>query len=325
MTTGSTVLGIGSYRPVQQVDNDVIAGRIGQNAEWIRSRSCIESRGHATAEETLEMMAAAAGMKAISHAGIQPGEIDSVIIASCTNLRPIPAVAPVVAHLVSADTAGAFDINSACAGFCYGLGIARALIASGSAGHVLLVGVDRMTDVVDPQDDNTAFLFGDGAGAVVLGPSPRQDIGPVIWGSDGGQAGVLSMTGSWNQLINDRTAPTPVLAMEGRSLQRWVRREVVAAAHRAMSAAGVDWSQLRAFVPHQANGRLIDILTSLLELPEEVVVAKDVVTSGNTSSASIPLALDHLLSLGTVGSGDVVLTVGFGAGLSYAAQVIHLP
>lgn len=323
--TGSTVLGIGSYRPVRRVGNDVVADRIGHDTEWIRSRSCIESRGHATDGETLEMMAAAAGRKAISHAGIQPSELDSVIIASCTNLRPIPAVAPVVAHLVSADTAGAFDLNSACAGFCYGLGVARALIATGSAGHVLLVGVDRMTDVVDPQDDNTAFLFGDGAGAVVLGPSDRQDIGPVVWGSDGGQAGVLSMTGSWNELINDRTVPTPVLAMQGRSLQRWVRREVVAAAHRAMSEAGVEWSRLRAFVPHQANGRLIDILTSLLELPEGVAVARDVVTAGNTSSASIPLALDHLLGSGTVHRGDIALTVGFGAGLSYAAQVIRLP
>ncbi|RSN55082.1 3-oxoacyl-ACP synthase [Amycolatopsis sp. WAC 04182] len=321
---GARLLGVGAYRPKREVGNVEVGEAIGVEPGWIEARSGFASRRFASSDETVEAMAVVAATDALIKAQLAATDIDVVIMATFTYLWQMPAAAPVIAHRLGTK-GGAFDLNAACAGFCYALAAARDFIRSGSARHVLVVAAERMTDVVDSHDKNTAFLFADGAGAAVVGPSEGADVGPVVWGCDGAQASVLTMTTSWADFAADPTAEQPYVRMDGQRLAQWIRREVVPAARRALDAAGVGWSDLRAFIPHQANARVVGILADVLGVPPEVVVAKDGVRSGNTSAASIPLAMHALLDQEQVASGDRALLIGFGAGASYAAQVVTLP
>ena len=194
------------------------------------------------------------------------------------------------------------------------MGLAADAVRGGSARHVLVIGSEKFTDILDPYDRGTAFLFGDGAGAAVVGAADEDGIGPVVWSSDGDQADVLR-TESY----------PPVLRMEGRAVYRWATTSVPDMARRAVAAAGLELSDLAAFVPHQANLRITDSLVKSLKLPPSVVVARDVVDSGNTSAASVPLALCRLVEEGQVRRGDPVLLLGFGAGLTAAGQVVRCP
>lgn len=321
---GARLLGIGVYRPRHEVGNAEVAEAIGVEPAWIEARSGFLSRRIAAPEETIEAMAVAAATEALSAAGLPAPDVDVVIVATFTHLRQMPAAAPVIAHGLGVRGA-AFDLNAACAGFCYALAVARDFIQSGSARHVVVVAVERMSDVVDPTDRNTAFLFADGAGAVVLGPSETPEVGPVVWGSDGGEASALTMTKSWADLVANPMQASPHVRMEGTRLARWIRRDVVPAARRALDAAEVTWKDVRAFIPHQANARIVDVLTDVLGVPPTVSVARDGIRSGNTSAATIPLAMHSLLDQGQVVRGDRALLIGFGAGASYAAQVVTLP
>jgi 3-oxoacyl-(acyl-carrier-protein) synthase III len=194
------------------------------------------------------------------------------------------------------------------------VGLAADSVRGGSAKHVLVIGSEKFTDILDPYDRGTAFLFGDGAGAAVVGVAEQDGIGPVVWSSDGDQADVLR-TESY----------PPLLRMEGRAVYRWATSSVPDMARRAVAAAGMELSDLKAFVPHQANLRITDSLVKSLKLPPSVVVARDVVDSGNTSAASVPLALCRLVEEGQVRRGDPVLLLGFGAGLTAAGQVVRCP
>ncbi|MFJ6658977.1 beta-ketoacyl-ACP synthase 3 [Streptomyces sp. NPDC091377] len=323
---GSRILGVGAYRPARLVPNSEVADAIRSSDDWIRRRSGIATRRHAAPDETVVEMAAAASLKALAQAGVAPETVDAVLLASMSHLEQSPPAAPRVAHRVGALAAGAVDIGAACAGFVHALATADSLIRSGNAGHVLVVGAERMTDIVDPTDRGTAFLFGDGAGAVVVGPADAPGIGPVVWGAEGDRHTAIAHCAPWPGQATPGPARTvPTLRMDGPAVFRWAVATVPGAARAALAAAGVTAHDLAAFVPHQANLRIIDASASALGLPDHVAVARDVVHTANTSAASVPLAMEELLARGAVPSRGLALLVGFGAGLSYAAQVVVLP
>ena len=320
------IMGVGSYQPARVVTNDEICTLIDSTDEWIRDRSGIIERRFAAADETVADMAVAAAGKAMAHSGVGTERVDAVILASVTHLMATPSAAVEVAHRLGLNRAPAFDISAACAGFCYGLSMAQDMVRSGSATHVLVIGVEKLTDIVDPTDRSTAFLFADGAGAAVVGPSASPAIGPAVWGSDGSQLDAITMSGRYEQL-RDPSAEVeyPHVVMQGQAVFRWAVYEMARVAQQALDAAGIDASELAAFIPHQANVRIIDAMVKALNLPDSVPVSRDIVHSGNTSAASIPIAMDRMLEAGEVASGGLALIIGFGAGLAYAAQVVELP
>ncbi|MGW5611092.1 beta-ketoacyl-ACP synthase 3 [Streptomyces sp. NPDC003753] len=321
--TGSRILGVGVYRPTRVVGNDEICARIDSSDEWIRRRSGIVTRHFAGPDETVITMAAEAARKAMAQAGTDPDDVGMVLLASMSFLEQAPAAAPRVARSLGM-RAGALDVNAACAGFCYALELAGTLVRTGEARNVLVIGSEKMSDIIDPEDRGSAFLFGDGAGAVVVGAADEPGIGPVVWGSEGEGHRLIAHDGSW---LDARHAPGtwPTLRMQGPEVFRWATRVVPGIARRALEAAGLDVTDLAAFIPHQANVRIIDSVAKALGLAPHTAVAKDLVRAGNTSAASIPLAMDDLLAQGRLTAGDPALLVGFGAGLTYAAQVVTLP
>ncbi|WP_435857362.1 beta-ketoacyl-ACP synthase III [Streptomyces tendae] len=321
--SGSRILGVGAYRPVRVVGNDEICTRIESSDEWIRRRSGIVTRRFAGPDETVISMAAEAARKAMAQSGTDPAEVDAVLLATMSFLEQAPAAAPRVAHLLGARTAGALDVSAACSGFCYALGLADSLVRSGDARHVVVVGSERMSDIIDPEDRSTAFLFGDGAGAVVVGPSEEPGISPVVWGSDGEQHHMIAHDHSWLDTRGDGLRP--YLRMAGPEVFRWATRVVPETSRQALAAAGLRATDLTAFIPHQANARIIDAAAKSLNLAPHTVIARDVVSAGNTSAASIPLAMENLLAQGALPSGAPALLVGFGAGLTHAAQIVTLP
>lgn len=322
---GSRILGVGAYRPNRLVSNEEVAAPIDSSDEWIRKRSGITTRRFAAEDESVVSMAAEASLKALAQAGVAPESVDTVLLASMSYLEQSPAGAPQVAHLIGAKEPGAMDVGAACAGFCYALATADALVRSGTSRHVVVVGSEKMSDIVSGTDRGTAFLFGDGAGAVVLGPSDEPGIGPVAWGSDGGKRELIAHDRSWLDVRDEPAGPWPTLRMAGPEVFRWAVATAPRVARRALDLAGLLPQDVAAFIPHQANGRIIDSVARELHLPEGVAVAREVVSVGNTSAASIPLAMEDLLNSVALPSGSPALLVGFGAGLVHAAQVVVLP
>jgi len=321
--TYSRMLGLGAYRPARVVTNDEICERIDSSDEWIRARSGIVSRRWAAQDETVVDMSVAAGGKALAQAGIAPEQIGCVLEATCTHPYQTPAAATEVADRLGCTPAPAFDISAACAGFCHALALGNDMIRSGSAEYVLVVGAEKLSAVTNPEDRGTAFIFGDGAGAVVLGPSDEPGVGPVVWGSDGSQSLAITQNASWHDLA---AAGQPgFLEMKGQQVFRWAVYEMVPVAQQALALAGVAVEDLDAFIPHQANMRITDAMVRALKLPDRVAVGRDIAEQGNTSAASIPLAMEQLIQSGQTKSGDTALLIGFGAGLSYAAQVVTIP
>ncbi|MCH0542032.1 ketoacyl-ACP synthase III [Streptomyces sp. MUM 203J] len=329
------ILGVGGYRPARVVPNEVILETIDSSDEWIRSRSGIATRHWASAEETVTAMSVEAAGKAIVDAGLTPDRIGAVVVATVSHFRQTPAVATEIAHQVGTDKAAAFDISAGCAGFGYGLTLAKGMVVEGSAEHVLVIGVERLSDLTDLEDRATAFLFGDGAGAVVVGPSDEPAIGPTVWGSEGDKSETIKQTVPWTdfrigdvaQLPLDERGGVkfPAITQEGQTVFRWAVFEMAKVAQQALDEAGISAADLDVFIPHQANMRIIDSMVKTLKLPEHVTVARDIETTGNTSAASIPLAMERLLATGQAKSGDTALVIGFGAGLVYAATVVTLP
>jgi 3-oxoacyl-[acyl-carrier-protein] synthase-3 len=319
----SRLYSVGGYRPARLVTNDEICEHIDSTDEWIRTRSGIATRRFAAPEETIQDMSVAAGGKAIAAAGITPEQVGTVIVASCTTINQIPAAGPEVAYRLGASNAAAFDINIACAGFCHGVAIGSDLIRGGSAEYVLVIGTEKFTDVVDPTDRSIAFIFGDGSGAAVLGPSDTPGIGPVVWGADGAQASAIEMDSDW---VSKATAgERAFLRMNGQQVFRWAAYEMAPVARRADEAAGLTFDDIDAFIPHQANMRITDAMVRALKLPGHIAIARDIVDSGNTSAASVPLAMETMVEKGEISSGATALLIGFGAGLSFAAQVVTIP
>jgi 3-oxoacyl-[acyl-carrier-protein] synthase-3 len=322
---GARILGLGSVQPENVVTNDDLAARVDTNDQWIRDRVGIQSRRIADPEAKLVDLAAAAGELAVKDSGLTPTDIDTVIVASCTMPNPIPNAAAQTAYKIGMSAPAAFDLNAACAGFCYALGTAADLVRAGSAHHVLVIGAEKLSDWLDWDDRSTAIIFADAAGATVVGPAASDDaigIGPVTWGSAGDMANAIEIR------HQGRSRAGGGLYQEGQAVFRWATTQIAPVALRAIELAGLTPADIDVFVPHQANLRIIEAVAKRLRkngAREDMVVADDIVHSGNTSSASIPMALDHLRAAGRARSGDVVLLVGFGAGLSYAAQVVVLP
>jgi 3-oxoacyl-[acyl-carrier-protein] synthase-3 len=322
-TSHARIWGVGGYRPERLVPNSEIVEAIDSTDEWIQERSGIRTRRIAGEHETVVSMSVAAAREAIERAGIESDQVDAVIVATVTHPYQTPAAAPLVAHELGL-TCVAFDISAACAGYCHGIALANDMVRGGSSRFVLVIGVERLSDFTDLGDRGTAFIFADGAGAAVVGPSDFPGIGPVVWGSDGGQWAMIKQTESWLQM-RDVGLDFPTITMQGQSVFRWAVFSMAPVALEAIEAAGITAADLDAFIPHQANMRIIDALIKRLKLPSDIPVARDIADMANTSAASIPLATERMLREGEAPSGGLALQLGFGAGLVYAAQVVVLP
>jgi 3-oxoacyl-[acyl-carrier-protein] synthase-3 len=293
--------------------NAELEQRLDTSDEWIRTRTGITERRVAGEGESVVDLGAEAGAKALAHAGVLPGEIDLVLVATSTLEFAMPQAAPQVAARLGSQ-AGGFDVGAACAGFCYALAAAADAIRAGTARQVLVVGVDRMTDILDPGDRGTVPIFGDGAGAVVVGASEENRIGPVVMASDGERSGLIA-----------RAADAPVLVMDGPAVFRWATTSLLPYARLACERAGITLADLDGLVAHQANVRIIDALARAMKLRPGAVIARDIVTTGNTSAGSIPLALEALVTQGDLPDGGRLLLIGFGSGLTVAGQVVSFP
>ncbi|MEW1958032.1 beta-ketoacyl-ACP synthase III [Kineococcus sp. NPDC059986] len=340
-TREARLLGVGAHRPPRVIDNEEVCTWIDSSDEWIQQRTGIRTRRWAAPDVSVVDMSEDAAAKALAQAGLTGSDVDAVILATVSHPYQTPAAAAVVAHRLGATPAAAFDVSAGCAGFCHGVALAADLVRGGTARNVVVVGAEKLSDFTDQHDRSTAFLFADGAGAVVIGRGEEAGVGPTVWGSDGGQAELIKSKFSWLELRAAQQADAalvaedpaevgdvdrwPYLEQQGQSVFRWAVWQMAPVAQAALDAAGVSAEDIDVFVPHQANARIIDAMVKQLKLPESVHVARDIVDMGNTSAASIPLALERAMADGDAPSGGLALLIGYGAGLSYAAQVVRLP
>jgi 3-oxoacyl-[acyl-carrier-protein] synthase-3 len=321
----AAILGIGAYRPSRVVPNADIIEAIDSSDEWIQQRSGIRERRLAAPHETVQLMSVEASRAALEDAGVDARQVDCVVVATVSHMLQTPAIATAIAHELGTDQAAAFDISAACAGFCHGVAMASDFVRSGSARHVLVIGVERLSDLTDSWDRGTAFIFADGAGAALVGPSDTPGIGPVVWGSDGEQFDLIRQREDWRDVIASDQPVMPHLVMQGNAVFRWASFAMAKIGQQALDRAGVTVDDLDCFVPHQANMRITDAMARAMKLPDTVRIARDIAEQGNTSAASIPLAIDRMRREGDARSGDTALLIAFGAGLAYAAQVVTLP
>ncbi|GAA3128702.1 beta-ketoacyl-ACP synthase III [Streptomyces rectiviolaceus] len=320
-TAGSRILSLAHHQPTRVLTNDELAAMVDTSDEWIRSRVGIATRHIAAQDESVADMAIGAAAKAVARAGVDSGDIDLVIVATCTAVDRMPSIAARVAHHLGVPAAAVFDLNAACAGFTYALATADQAIRGGGSSTALVIGADKMSDFLDWQDRSSCVIFGDGAGAAVVTATDgsRSDgIGPVVWGSQPqrGSAIVLGTSGP--------AGPPALFRQDGHVVYRWAVTSLAPVARQACERAGVAPADLAGVVTHQANLRIIEAVAKRLGATN-AVVARDVVDSGNTSAASVPLALSKLVERAEIPSGAPVLLLGFGAGLSYAAQVVGCP
>jgi 3-oxoacyl-[acyl-carrier-protein] synthase III len=312
---GSRIVSLGHYQPARLVTNDDLAAVVETNDEWIRDRVGIVTRRIAENETVADMASAAAG-KALAASGLSAADIDLVVVATCSSIDRCPNVATRVAQRLGIAAPGAMDVNTACSGFSYALATADHAIRAGATRNAIVIGSEKLSDITDWTDRSTCVLFGDAAGAAVVtaaADGEEPGIGPVVWGSVPERGDVLKIEG-WR----------PYIQQEGQAVFRWATTALAPLAIQACERAGVALTDIAAFVPHQANTRIIDGIVKRLGIPN-AVIAKDIVESGNTSAASVPLALSKLIERHEVPSGAPVLLFGFGGGLTYAGQVIRCP
>jgi 3-oxoacyl-[acyl-carrier-protein] synthase-3 len=306
------ILGLGEYRPDRVVTNDDLARILDTSDDWIRQRTGIAARRIAGEDDSVVAMATAAATKALADSGVDPARVDRVIVATCSMSKHVPGASAQVADAIGATGAGAYDVNAACAGFCYALSQASDAIRTGQSEYVVVAAAERLSDWLDWTDRSSAILFADGAGAAVVGPSDRPGIGPLVCGSDGSAADMIGMT-------DER-----LLRLDGPAVFRWATTEMGTAARKVCEAAGVQPDDLAAVVLHQANLRIINSIAKQLGAAN-AVIADDVTETGNTSAATVPLALARLRREGRVATGDLALTLAFGAGLTWAGSVVSVP
>ena len=314
---GSRISGLGHFRPDNVVTNDDLSQIMDTDDEWIRSRVGIAQRHFAGTDDTVVSMGARASAKAIAEAGIAPTDIDTVIVATCSQDSQVPHAATQIAGALGIHAPGSFDINAACAGFCYGIAAADQAIRAGSSCTVLVVGSEKLTAWTNPTDRATAIIFADGAGAAVVTKADVPEIGPVVWGCDEKNIEAIRVVGRHG-----------TFHQEGQTVFRWATTVIGPVAIRAAEAAGLALADIDVLATHQANLRIIDAVAKKIIAAgarPDIKVARDIITSGNTSSASIPMALDRMRDAGEISSGQVVLAVAFGAGLTYAGQVFLCP
>ncbi|MBQ0926076.1 beta-ketoacyl-ACP synthase III [Saccharopolyspora endophytica] len=313
---GTKLLGFGSTQGNRIVTNHDLAKLVDTNDEWVRQRVGIIHRRMGDEHQSVVNMAVESGAKAIADAGLTPSDVDQVIVATCTMPGGIPNAAAQVADQIGIKAKSAYDLNAACAGFVYALNTASDAVRAGSARNVLVIGSERFQEWMDWTDRSNLIIFADGAGATVVGASDEPQLGPGVLGSAGDLVDTIYLRE--NKYIHQ----------EGQSVFRWATTQIAPVAIEAVEAAGLQLSDIDVLVPHQANLRIVEAIGKKLQSKgarDDLVVARDIVYSGNTSSASIPLAIDHMRAAGEIPSGAVMLLVGFGAGLSYAAQVAICP
>ncbi|MFE3579541.1 beta-ketoacyl-ACP synthase III [Streptomyces vinaceus] len=312
--TGSRVVALGHYQPAKVITNEDLAAMVDTNDEWIRSRVGIKTRHMAGPDEPVDELAFHAAGKALAGAGLTPDDIDLVLVATSTAIDRSPNMAARVAAKLGMGAGPAvMDLNVVCSGFTHALATADHAIRAGSATRALVIGADKMTEITDWTDRTTCVLTGDGAGAAVVEACEDPGIGPVLWGSVPAMGHAVRIEGS-----------PPVFAQEGQSVYRWTTSQLPALARKVCEKAGTAPEELAAVVLHQANLRIIEPLAAKIGAVN-AVVARDVVDSGNTSAASIPMALSKLVQRGEIPTGAPVLLFGFGGNLSYAGQVIRCP
>lgn len=309
--TGAAIAGLGVAVPETVVANATIAARLGIDESWIVQRTGIHERRVAQPGERLFELAATAGNRALSAAGIAAADLDLILVATTSNEELMPGVSPRVAAALGAGRAGAIDVGAACTGFVSALALGTAQIESGRAERVLVVGADLMSRLTDPGDRATAAVFADGAGAVVLTGATEARIGPVVLGADGANADLIHTP-----------KETGKTAMQGHETFRHAVDRMVEATLQAAAAAGVELAEIDVFAYHQANGRILRAVGERLELPAARVV-NCIDRFGNTSAASIPLALEQARLAGELVPGARVLIGAFGAGLTWGATVVN--
>ncbi|WP_349258426.1 beta-ketoacyl-ACP synthase III [Stackebrandtia sp.] len=313
--TGTRVIGVGHYQPSKVLTNEDLAQMVDTNDEWIQSRVGIRERRIAE-DETVADMATLAAEKALAASDLRASDIDLVVVATCSAVDRVPNTACRVADRLGVGSPAGYDINTACSGFSYALATADHAIRCGSATKAIVIGVEKLSDWTDWTDRSTCILFGDAAGAVVITGTEGDEepgIGPVVWGSVPEMSDVVRIEASH-----------PYIAQEGQTVFRWAITALAPLARKAAEAAGVDMDDIAAFVAHQANLRIIEGIAKKLKAPN-AIIASDIVESGNTSAASVPLALSKLIDNGELKTGAPVLLFGFGGGLTYAGQVIRCP
>ena len=326
--SSASILSVGIYRATNLIPNSEIIEKIDSSDEWIQQRTGIASRRFADKNVSVLDMATIAAKQALSKAAIDASQVDVIILATISYPHNTPSGASGIAANIGANKAAAFDLSAACAGFTYGVGLANDLIKGGTAKYVLVVGAEKLSDFTDAKDRATSFIFADGAGAVLIGPNSESGIGPTAWGSDADQRDAITMS-SWLE-FKDNPVPAseiawPYIVQEGQKVFRWAVFSVSKVGSKAIELAGIKPEELKAFVPHQANLRIIESMAKDMKLSSDIVIADDIKTNGNTSAASIPLAMDALLLDHPELHGQLALIIGYGAGLAYAAQVVKLP
>lgn len=305
------VIGLGHQVPPEVVPNGPIAERIGVDDAWIQKRTGIKSRRRAAPAERLSEYATFAARRAIADAGLDPLDVDLILVATMTPDEISPNTAPLVAHALGAENAGAIDVGAACTGWLAALRLGAGQVETGRADHVVVVGAELLTRLVDYDDKKTAPLFGDGAAAVVLGASGAGDIGPIVLSADGGLGDRITVK------FDD-----PYLRMDGHSTYQVAVKRLSEATVAAVARAGLELDDVDLFVYHQANGRIIRAVGEKLDLPP-AKVADYVAHMANTSAASIPLTLSLLREDGRLRPGQKVLVAAIGAGFTWGAGVLE--
>ncbi|MGW8364575.1 beta-ketoacyl-ACP synthase III [Streptomyces wedmorensis] len=317
--TGTRIAALGHYQPAKVLTNHDLAEIVDTDDAWITSRVGIRTRHVAGPDEPVDELAAHAAGKALATAGLAPDDIDLVLVATSTAIDRSPNTAARVAARLGMTSPATMDLNVVCAGFTHALATADHAVRAGGARRVLVIGADKMTAVTDWTDRTTCVLTGDGAGAAIVEAVEDTDagdepgIGPVLWGSVPEMGHAVRIEGT-----------PPVFAQEGQAVYRWATQQLPALARKACERSGIAPEDLAGVVLHQANLRIIEPLAAKIGAVN-AIVARDVVDSGNTSAASIPLALAKLVERGELPSGAPVLLFGFGGNLSYAGQVVRVP
>ena len=314
LAQGSRIIGTGHHRPEKVMTNHDLEQLVETSDEWIRQRTGIESRRIAAEEQDVADLAALAGRAALADAGLEPSEITQVIVATCSNHERSPSAAGRVAQLLGLSGHAAFDVGAACSGFEHALAVADMSLRTGTSTATLVIGAEKLSAVTDYTDRTTCILTADGAGAMVLVPSETPAISPVVWGTVPDLADAVTIDGEG-----------PYFSQQGRQVLGWALREAPKISRQIVEAAGLTMEDIDVFVPHQANLRMIEPLAASLGLREDAIVADDIITSGNTSAATIPLAISRMREAGRIPSGATALLVGFGGGFSWAGQVVRLP
>ncbi|HTN58640.1 MAG TPA: beta-ketoacyl-ACP synthase III [Protaetiibacter sp.] len=321
---GSRIISLGAARGDLVVPNDDLVGPINSSDEWIRQRTGIITRKRASKGLNAIDLAETAAREALETSGIDPSRVGAVLVSTISNVAVTPSMSTLLAERIGVSPAAAYDISAACAGYTYGIAQADALIRAGAAEYVIVVGAEKLSQYVHPEDRSISFLLGDGAGAALLGPADEPGVSKTVWGSDGSKWDAVGMNATFEEYL-DKVKPWPTMRQDGQTVFRWAVWEMAKVARQTLEEAGVSADDLAAFIPHQANMRIIDELAKQLKLPEHVAIARDIETTGNTSAASIPLATHRLLEENPELSGGLALQIGFGAGLVFGAQVVRLP